>query len=121
VKDTENLTDIVGTGGTRTHVQYLDGGDFVCAAAGARMPRHGNRSVSSKSGSADVLEAMGANLGLNPKQIASCISELGVGFMFAPNPPRRDEACSPRARELASRPFQYPAGPSPILPARSRS
>jgi threonine aldolase len=78
--------DIVGTGGDGSHTFNISTCSmFVAAAAGAKVSKHGGRSVSSKSGSADVLEALGLNINLKPEQIARCISEQGVGFMFAPN------------------------------------
>lgn len=86
VEDTARLVDIVGTGGDSSHTFNISTCSmFVAAAAGARVSKHGNRSVSSKSGSADVLEAMGVNLHLRPDQIATCIARTGIGFMFAPN------------------------------------
>src|SRR5215218_5609726 len=86
VADREHLVDIVGTGGDSAHTFNISTASmFVAAAAGARVAKHGNRSVSSKSGSADVLEALGANIQLSPSQVATCIEESGVGFMFAPN------------------------------------
>jgi anthranilate phosphoribosyltransferase len=86
VTDTTHLVDIVGTGGDASHTFNISTCSmFVAAAAGARISKHGNRSVSSKSGSADVLEALGVNLMLSPSQIARCIAQTGIGFMFAPN------------------------------------
>ena len=86
VADTAHLIDIVGTGGDASHTFNISTCSmFVAAAAGARISKHGNRSVSSKSGSADVLEALGVNLMLSPEQITRCIAHTGIGFMFAPN------------------------------------
>ncbi len=85
VDDAEHLVDIVGTGGDGAHTFNIStASTFVLAAAGGRVAKHGNRSVSSSSGSADLLEAAGVNLQLNTAQVAECIDRLGVGFMFAP-------------------------------------
>jgi anthranilate phosphoribosyltransferase len=81
----EHLVDIVGTGGDGASTFNVStAASFVAAAAGARVAKHGNRSVSSKSGSADVLEAAGVQLDLTPAQVAHCVQTLGIGFMFAP-------------------------------------
>ena len=78
--------DIVGTGGDRLHSFNISTTSmFVLAAAGGRVAKHGNRAVSSSSGSADALEALGVNLAITAGQVGECIDELGVGFMFAPN------------------------------------
>ena len=80
-----HLVDIVGTGGDEAHLFNVStASSFVCAAAGAHVAKHGNRSVSSSSGSADLLEKAGVNLQITPEQVARCVQEVGVGFMFAP-------------------------------------
>ena len=86
VADKTHLLDIVGTGGDGSHTFNISTCSmFVAAAAGAKVSKHGGRSVSSKSGSADVLESLGLNINLTPAHIAQCVAETGIGFMFAPN------------------------------------
>ena len=86
VADRQHLVDIVGTGGDGAHTFNISTCSmFIVAAAGAKVSKHGGRSVSSKSGSADVIEALGANINLAPEQITRCIEQTGIGFMFAPN------------------------------------
>src|SRR5215218_2587337 len=116
--DKTNLVDIVGTGGDGAHTFNISTASmFVAAAAGARVAKHGNRSVSSKSGSADVLEALGVNIQLTPAAVATCIEETGMGFMFAPNHHAAMKHAAPVRRELAVRtifnilgPLTNPAG-----------
>ena len=86
VKDKTHLVDVVGTGGDGAHTFNISTASmFVASAAGAKIAKHGNRSVSSKSGSADVLEALGVKLNLSAAAVSQCIEQLGIGFMFAPN------------------------------------
>ncbi|GAB7521771.1 anthranilate phosphoribosyltransferase [Paraburkholderia sp. 2C] len=86
VEDSSNFVDIVGTGGDGAHTFNISTATmFVAAGAGAKVAKHGNRGVSSKSGSADVLEALGVNIELQPQQVAESIAATGMGFMYAPN------------------------------------
>lgn len=86
IADKTHLVDVVGTGGDGAHTFNISTASmFVACAAGAKIAKHGNRSVSSKSGSADVLEAFGVKLNLSADAVAQCIHTLGIGFMFAPN------------------------------------
>ena len=101
VADKRNLVDIVGTGGDGSHTFNISTCSmFVAAAAGAKVSKHGNRGVSSKSGSADVMEALGINIQLSPERIAQCIAEVGVGFMFAPNHHPAMKNVAPVRKEL---------------------
>ena len=101
VADRTHLVDIVGTGGDGSHTFNISTcAMFVAAAAGAKVSKHGNRGVSSKSGSADVMEALGINIQLSPERIAQCITEVGVGFMFAPNHHPAMKNVAPVRKEL---------------------
>jgi len=101
VTDKTHLLDIVGTGGDGSHTFNISTcAMFVAAAAGAKVSKHGGRSVSSKSGSADVLESLGININLSPEAIARCIDEVGIGFMFAPNHHPAMKNVAPVRREL---------------------
>ena len=122
--DREHLVDIVGTGGDAAHTFNISTASmFVAAAAGARVAKHGGRSVSSKSGSADVLESLGANIMLKPAQVAQCIGETGIGFMFAPSHHSAMKHAAPVRKELGVRtifnilgPLTNPAGaPNQLL------
>jgi anthranilate phosphoribosyltransferase len=120
----DHIVDIVGTGGDAANTFNIStASTFVVAAAGGIVAKHGNRSVSSKSGSADLLEAAGVNLELNAEQVAQCIKEIGVGFMFAPlHHSAMKHAIGPR-KEMAVRtifnvlgPLTNPAGaPNQLL------
>ena len=113
-----NLVDVVGTGGDAAHTFNISTTVmFVAAAAGAKVAKHGGRSVSSSSGSADVLEALGVNLMLPPARIAVAVEQLGVGFMFAPNHHPAMKNVAPVRKELGVRtlfnilgPLTNPAG-----------
>ena len=101
VENEPNLVDIVGTGGDLSHTFNISTASmFVAAAAGAKVAKHGNRGVSSKSGAADVLEALGVNIMLSPEQVARSIKTTGIGFMFAPNHHSAMKAVAPIRREL---------------------
>jgi anthranilate phosphoribosyltransferase len=101
VPDKTHLVDIVGTGGDGSHTFNISTCSmFVAAAAGAKVSKHGGRSVSSKSGSADVLESLGININLSPEAIARCIEAVGIGFMFAPNHHPAMKNVAPIRREL---------------------
>ena len=121
--DNRNLLDIVGTGGDGAHTFNISTASmFVAAAAGARVAKHGGRSVSSSSGSADVLESLGVNINLNPAQVAESIAQTGIGFMFAPNHHAAMKHAAPVRRELGVRtifnilgPLTNPAGAPNIL------
>ena len=118
IENRQNLVDTCGTGGDSAHTFNIStAAAFVAAAAGARVAKHGGRSVSSKSGSADVLESFGVNLNQTPQQVAQGISQIGVGFMFAPNYHSAMKYAAPVRRELGVRtlfnilgPLTNPAG-----------
>ncbi|MFI0472988.1 anthranilate phosphoribosyltransferase [Halomonas sp. HMF6819] len=109
---TDNVVDIVGTGGDGANLFNVStASSFVAAAAGAHVAKHGNRSVSSSSGSADLFDIAGIYLDLSPEQVARCIEQVGVGFMFAPNHhPAMRYAIGPR-REMGVRTLFNILGP----------
>ena len=123
VADATHLVDIVGTGGDGANTFNISTcAMFVAAAAGAKTAKHGGRSVSSKSGSADVMEALGIHINLTPAAIAQCIAEVGIGFMFAPNHHPAMKNVAPVRKELGVRtlfnilgPLTNPAGAPNIL------
>ena len=118
VTQRDHLVDTCGTGGDAAHTFNISTASaFVAAAAGARVAKHGGRSVSSTCGSADVLEALGVNLNLTPEQVGHSIDEIGIGFMFAPNFHGAMKYAAPVRRELGVRtifnilgPLTNPAG-----------
>ena len=123
VQDTTHMVDIVGTGGDGANTFNISTCSmFVAAAAGAKVSKHGGRSVSSKSGSADVMDALGIHIHLQPEQIARCIADVGIGFMFAPNHHPAMKNVAPVRKELGVRtlfnilgPLTNPAGAPNIL------
>ncbi|WBY03838.1 anthranilate phosphoribosyltransferase [Ramlibacter tataouinensis] len=123
IADRMNLVDIVGTGGDGSHTFNISTCSmFVAAAAGAKVSKHGGRSVSSKSGSADVLESLGVQINLKPEAIARCVQDVGIGFMFAPNHHPAMKNVAPVRKELGVRtifnilgPLTNPAGAPNIL------
>ena len=118
VPDAPELIDTCGTGGDSAHTFNVStAAMFVAAAAGAKIAKHGGRSVSSKSGSADVLELLGVNINLKPEQVARSIADTGIGFMFAPNHHSAMKHAAPVRRELGVKtlfnilgPLTNPAG-----------
>ena len=123
VRNVEHLIDLVGTGGDGARTFNVSTcSSFVAAAAGARVSKHGGRSVSSSSGAADVIEALGADLNRTPEQIAASIEQTGIGFMFAPNHHPAMKNVAPVRKELGVRtifnilgPLTNPAGAKNIL------
>ena len=112
VADKTHLVDIVGTGGDGSHTFNISTCSmFVAAAAGAKVSKHGGRSVSSKSGSADVMETLGVSLTLSPDAIARCVEEVGIGFMFAPNHHPAMKNVAPVRKEMGVRTIFNILGP----------
>ena len=107
-----HFVDIVGTGGDGSHTFNISTASmFVVAAGGAKVAKHGNRGVSSKSGAADVLEALGANIMLSPDQVAHCIDTIGLGFMFAPSHHPAMKNVAPIRKEMGVRTIFNILGP----------
>ena len=112
VADSRHLVDIVGTGGDGANTFNISTcATFVIAAAGGKVSKHGGRSVSSKSGSADAMEALGVHINLSAEQIAQCITEVGIGFMFAPNHHPAMKNVAPVRKELGVRTIFNILGP----------
>jgi anthranilate phosphoribosyltransferase len=112
IAGSQKLVDIVGTGGDGAHTFNISTTSmFVAAAAGAKVAKHGGRSVSSSSGSADVLEALGANIMLTPLQVGECLEATGIGFMFAPNHHSAMKNVAPIRREMGVRTIFNILGP----------
>ena len=112
VEDKRHLVDIVGTGGDGANTFNISTCSiFVIAAAGGKVSKHGGRSVSSKSGSADAMEALGVNIQLSPEQIARSIADVGIGFMFAPNHHPAMKNVAPVRKELGVRTIFNILGP----------
>ncbi len=112
VHDTQHLVDTCGTGGDGIQTFNVSTvSAFIAAAAGAKVAKHGGRSVSSTCGSADVLEALGVNVNQSPAQVAASVSEIGIGFMFAPNHHSAMKHAAPVRRELGVRTIFNLLGP----------
>ena len=112
INDTSHLIDTCGTGGDGIQTFNVSTASaFVAAAAGAKVAKHGGRSVSSTCGSADVLEALGVNVNLTPDQVAKCVDTIGIGFMFAPNHHSAMKHAAPVRRELGVRTIFNLLGP----------
>ena len=112
IQDKAHLIDTCGTGGDGIQTFNVSTASaFVAAAAGAKVAKHGGRSVSSTCGSADVLEALGVNVNLTPDQVADCVNEIGIGFMFAPNHHSAMKHAAPVRRELGVRTIFNLLGP----------
>ncbi len=110
--DNTHFVDIVGTGGDGAHTFNISTASmFVAAAAGAKVAKHGGRSVSSSSGSADLLEVLGANIMLTPEQVGECLAATGIGFMFAPNHHSAMKNVAPIRREMGVRTIFNILGP----------
>lgn len=112
IQDTAYLIDTCGTGGDGIQTFNVSTvSAFVAAAAGAKVAKHGGRSVSSTCGSADVLEVLGVNVNQTPEQVANCVNQIGVGFMFAPNHHSAMKHSAPVRRELGVRTLFNLLGP----------